>query len=124
MIKIVLGIVIDEDNKHCDINSISYDIIGFAVLSLDDLSISFVEKNGADEKFIWNSSILASEFKIYDSCSKYKIQNGYSINRGYILSSLSNDDDNYTVSTVSRNNSLPIYTNKLSLFTIIGEETM
>lgn len=60
MIEIVLGIVIDEDNKHCDINSISYDIIGFDVLSLDDLSISFVEKNGADEKFIRNSSILAS----------------------------------------------------------------
>lgn len=74
MIEIVLGIVIDEDNKHCDINSISYDIIGFAVLSLDDLSISFVEKNGADEKFILNESIIASKFKIYDSCSKYKIQ--------------------------------------------------
>ena len=124
MIEIVLGIVIDEDNKHCDINSISYDIIGFAVLSLDDLSISFVEKNGADEKFILNESIIASKFKIYDSCSKYKIQNGYSIDRGYMLSSLSKDDDNYTVSTVPRNSSLPIYTNKLSLFTIIGEETM
>ena len=124
MIEIVLGIVIDEDNKHCDINSISYDIIGFAVLSLDDLSISFVEKDGADEKFIRDDSILASKFKVYDSCSKYKIHNGDSTDRGYILSSLSNDDDNYTVSTVPRNNSLPVYTKKLSIFTIIGEETM
>lgn len=34
MVKILIGVVIDEDNKYVCTDNTSYDIIGFALLSL------------------------------------------------------------------------------------------
>lgn len=34
MVKIFIGVVIDEDNKYVCTDNTSYDIIGFALLSL------------------------------------------------------------------------------------------
>ena len=56
MVKIFIGVVIDEDSKQVSADNTSYDIIGFALLSLDTLTISFVPKDGVNDRLkqdIW-----------------------------------------------------------------------
>ena len=68
MVKIFIGVVIDEDSKYVSADNTSYDIIGFALLSLDTLTISFVPKDGVTDKLKQDSSIIASTLKEF---SKY-----------------------------------------------------
>jgi hypothetical protein len=120
--KLVLGIVIDEDSKYTNTDKTSYDILGFALLDLDTLFLSFVEKDGSTDKFKHDISIIASSLKIYEKYKKYIIPNGRLINRGYLLSSIVDGIESQDIP--SRCESLPIYTKKLDLFTVVGAETM
>lgn len=56
--KIFTGVVIDEDSKQAYTDNTSYDIIGFALLNLDDLTISYVTKDCVSDKLKQDSSIV------------------------------------------------------------------
>lgn len=50
MSKVVIGVVVDEDTKVVTRFNESYSMVGFAVLDLIDLSLSFLDKNVSTDK--------------------------------------------------------------------------
>ena len=83
MVKIFIGVVIDEDTKQVSADNTSYDIIGFALLSLDTLTISFVPKDKVTDKFKQDRWCIES-FPEEDSYKKYVIPNDTLKNDRYL----------------------------------------
>ena len=50
MSKVVIGVVVDEDTKVVTRSNESYSMIGFVILDLIDLSLSFLDKNVSTDK--------------------------------------------------------------------------
>ena len=122
MVKIFIGVVIDEDSKYVCTDNTSYDIIGFALLSLDTLTISFVSKDGVNDKLKQDSSIIASALKEFSKYIKYIVPKDTPRCGRYLLKST--EDDVVLEEIKISMKSLPIYTKNLSLFTVIGAEAI
>lgn len=120
--KIFIGVVIDEDNKQVNTVNTSYDIIGFALLSLDDLTISFVDKDGVGDKLKQDSSIIYYPPKEFNRYIKYIVPKDTPRDGRYLL--VSTEDDVKLEEIKISMKSLPIYTKNLSLFTVIGTEVI
>lgn len=121
MVKIFIGVVIDEDSKYVCTDNTSYDIIGFALLSLDTLTISFVPKDGVTDKFKQDRWCIES-FPKEDSYEKYIIPNDTLKNDRYLQVSTENGVELEAIKLSMK--SFIIYTKNLSLFTVIGAEAI
>jgi len=121
MVKIFIGVVIDEDSKYVCTDNTSYDIIGFALLSLDTLTISFVPKDGVNDKLKQDSWCIDS-FPNGDSYKKYVIPNDTLKNDRYLQLSTENGVELKEIKLSMK--SFLIYTKNLSLFTVIGAEAI
>lgn len=122
MVKIFIGVVIDEDNKYVCTDNTSYDIIGFALLSLDDLTISFMPKDGITDKLKQDSTIISSALKEFSKYIKYIVPKDTPRCGRYLLKSI---EDGVVLEEVKISmKSLPMYTKNLSLFTVIGAEAI
>ena len=122
MVKIFIGVVIDEDSKYVCTDNTSYDIIGFALLSLNTLTISFVPKDGVNDKLKQDSSIIASALKELSKYIKYIVPKDIPRDGRYLLKST--EDDVVLEEIKISMKSFIIYTKNLSLFTVIGAEAI
>ena len=120
--KIFTGVVIDEDSKQAYTDNTSYDIIGFALLNLDDLTISYVTKDCVSDKLKQDSSIVYYPPKEFNRYIKYFIPKDIPRDGRYLLVYTEDDVELEEIKTSMK--SLPIYTKKLSLFTVIGAEAI
>ena len=120
--KIFTGVVIDEDSKQAYTDNTSYDIIGFALLNLDDLTISYVTKDCVSDKLKQDSSIVYYPPKEFNRYIKYIVPKDIPRDGRYLLVYTEDDVELEEIKTSIK--SLPIYTKKLSLFTVIGAEAI
>jgi hypothetical protein len=121
-VKIFTGVVIDEDSKQAYTDNTSYDIIGFALLNLDDLTISYVTKDCVSDKLKQDSSIVYYPPKEFNRYIKYIVPKDIPRDGRYLLVYTEDDVELEEIKTSIK--SLPIYTKKLSLFTVIGAEAI
>jgi hypothetical protein len=121
-VKIFTGVVIDEDSKQAYTDNTSYDIIGFALLNLYDLTISYVTKDCVSDKLKQDSSIVYYPPKEFNRYIKYIVPKDIPRDGRYLLVYTEDDVELEEIKTSMK--SLPIYTKKLSLFTVIGAEAI
>lgn len=118
MRKILVGIVIDSEGEYMVSNSISYHIIGFALLDIVDVSISFIEKDGITNRLKSDTMIYSC---VSDDLEKYAYyvvpESGYYANTPFIQT------ETYTI-PIGSNKSLVVYNRHIKLFDIVGEDNM
>lgn len=119
MRKVVIGVVVDEDTRVVNSSKESYSIIGFALLDLVDLSLSFVDKNSDTDTihYILNSrGSRILKLKKHDKfCIEKKARGAieysfYHLDCGVIMRELW--DISYLI---------PIYSKKLRLIPELGK---
>lgn len=118
MSKVVIGVVVDEDTRVVTRSNESYSMIGFVILDLIDLSLSFLDKNVSTDKISSVSNSMRHKIvklKNHDKFCIEKKSSGveysfYHLERGVIMREIRDISD-----------IPPIFSKKLELIPSLGK---
>lgn len=118
MSKVVIGVVVDEDTRVVTRSNESYSMIGFVILDLIDLSLSFLDKNVSMDKISSVSNSMRHKIvklKKHDKFCIEKKSSGveysfYHLERGVIMREIRDISD-----------IPPIFSKKLELMPSLGK---